>query len=174
MNLSSTGWPRGAAHPTEEMDVLPESQAGLLNAWAQLCLQCSTWRLHSEGDRLEGHSHLWGLHLPVVSDLKLMSQGIIRGQKKVGYYDIMQVLKFTFLPFPLLLSTLTPSSSSTPRGNVGLSAVCAYNMTAVEEVFSKGKYMQKATVEQSHTKWVRYNGITPSPRPGAVSSFQLE
>uniref|UniRef100_A0A667Z0Y0 Semaphorin 4D n=1 Tax=Myripristis murdjan TaxID=586833 RepID=A0A667Z0Y0_9TELE len=52
-------------------------------------------------------------------------------------------------------------------GNVGLSAVCAYNMVTVEEVFSKGKYMQKATVEQSHTKWVRYNGITPSPRPGA-------
>nr|XP_057914742.1 semaphorin-4D isoform X1 [Doryrhamphus excisus]XP_057914753.1 semaphorin-4D isoform X1 [Doryrhamphus excisus] len=52
-------------------------------------------------------------------------------------------------------------------GNVGLSAVCAYNLTTVEEVFSKGKYMQKATVEQSHTKWVRYNGITPSPRPGA-------
>lgn len=43
-------------------------------------------------------------------------------------------------------------------------------MTAVEEVFSKGKYMQKATVEQSHTKWIRYNGMTPSPRPGAVSS----
>ncbi|XP_075899879.1 semaphorin-4D isoform X3 [Nelusetta ayraudi] len=52
-------------------------------------------------------------------------------------------------------------------GNVGLSAVCAYNMTAVEDVFSRGKYMQKATVEQSHTKWVRYNGMTPSPRPGA-------
>lgn len=55
------------------------------------------------------------------------------------------------------------------RGNVGLSAVCAYDMLSVENVFSKGKYMQKATVEQSHTKWVRYNGITPSPRPGAVS-----
>lgn len=52
-------------------------------------------------------------------------------------------------------------------GNVGLSAVCAYNLTTVEDVFSKGKYMQKATVEQSHTKWVRYNGMTPSPRPGA-------
>ncbi|XP_071321775.1 semaphorin-4D isoform X1 [Trachinotus anak] len=52
-------------------------------------------------------------------------------------------------------------------GNVGLSAVCAYNLTAVEDVFSKGKYMQKATVEQSHTKWVRYNGIVPFPRPGA-------
>ncbi|XP_054896335.1 semaphorin-4D isoform X3 [Poeciliopsis prolifica] len=58
-------------------------------------------------------------------------------------------------------------------GNVGLSAVCAYNMTAVEEVFSKGKYMQKATVEQSHTKWVRYNGIPPSPRPGSCISNQL-
>lgn len=55
------------------------------------------------------------------------------------------------------------------RGNVGLSAVCAYNITAVEDVFSRGKYMQRATVEQSHTKWVRYNGATPSPRPGAVS-----
>ncbi|XP_051961822.1 semaphorin-4D-like isoform X2 [Xyrauchen texanus] len=52
-------------------------------------------------------------------------------------------------------------------GNVGLSAVCAYNMSSVHEVFSKGKYMQKATVEQSHTKWVRFNGITPTPRPGA-------
>ncbi|XP_042603606.1 semaphorin-4D-like isoform X3 [Cyprinus carpio] len=51
-------------------------------------------------------------------------------------------------------------------GNVGLSAVCAYNMSSVHEVFSKGKFMQKATVEQSHTKWVRFNGITPNPRPG--------
>lgn len=56
--------------------------------------------------------------------------------------------------------------------NVGLSAVCAYNMSSVEEVFSKGKYMQKATVEQSHTKWVRYNGITPTPRPGACINNQ--
>uniref|UniRef100_A0A672S012 Semaphorin-4D-like n=1 Tax=Sinocyclocheilus grahami TaxID=75366 RepID=A0A672S012_SINGR len=55
-------------------------------------------------------------------------------------------------------------------GNVGMSAVCAYNMSSVHEVFTKGKYMQKATVEQSHTKWVRFNGITPSPRPGACIS----
>lgn len=54
---------------------------------------------------------------------------------------------------------------------MGLSAVCAYNMTSVDEVFSKGKYMQKTTVEQSHTKWVQYNGITPSPRPGAVRIY---
>ncbi|MBN3286593.1 SEM4D protein, partial [Polyodon spathula] len=52
-------------------------------------------------------------------------------------------------------------------GNVGLSAVCAYTMTTIDEVFSKGKYMQKASVEQSHTKWVRYNAMPPSPRPGA-------
>ncbi|XP_076849111.1 semaphorin-4D isoform X3 [Brachyhypopomus gauderio] len=57
-------------------------------------------------------------------------------------------------------------------GNMGLSAVCAYNMTSVDEVFSRGRYMQKATVEQSHTKWVRYNGITPTPRPGACINNQ--
>ncbi|XP_058848155.1 semaphorin-4D-like isoform X1 [Acipenser ruthenus] len=52
-------------------------------------------------------------------------------------------------------------------GNIGLSAVCAYNMSTIDEVFSKGKYMQKASVEQSHTKWVRFNAMPPSPRPGA-------
>lgn len=52
---------------------------------------------------------------------------------------------------------------------MGLSAVCAYNLSTAEAVFSHGKYMQSATVEQSHTKWVRYNGAVPTPRPGAVS-----
>lgn len=52
---------------------------------------------------------------------------------------------------------------------MGLSAVCAYSLATVEAVFSRGKYMQSATVEQSHTKWVRYNGPVPTPRPGAVS-----
>ena len=63
---------------------------------------------------------------------------------------------------PLLLSN-----------NVGLSAVCAYNLSTAEAVFSRGKYMQSATVEQSHTKWVRYNGAVPTPRPGAVSGRRL-
>ena len=57
--------------------------------------------------------------------------------------------------------------------NVGLSAVCAYNLSTAEAVFSRGKYMQSATVEQSHTKWVRYNGAVPTPRPGAVSGRGL-
>ncbi|XP_063769768.1 semaphorin-4D isoform X2 [Pseudophryne corroboree] len=51
--------------------------------------------------------------------------------------------------------------------NVGMSAVCAYSVSAVEDIFAKGKYMQSATVEQAHTKWVQYNGEVPKPRPGA-------
>ncbi|KAE8633354.1 hypothetical protein XENTR_v10001857 [Xenopus tropicalis] len=71
---------------------------------------------------------------------------------------------------------LKHSDSSEPKiygvftshlNNVGLSAVCAYNVSTVEEVFAKGKYMHSATVEQSNTKWVRYNGEVPKPRPGA-------
>ncbi|XP_047426626.1 semaphorin-4D isoform X2 [Mugil cephalus] len=58
-------------------------------------------------------------------------------------------------------------------GNVGLSAVCAYSIEAVEEVFANGKYMQKVTVEQSHTKWVRYNGVPPTPRAGACINNAL-
>uniref|UniRef100_A0A803YLL8 Semaphorin 4D n=1 Tax=Meleagris gallopavo TaxID=9103 RepID=A0A803YLL8_MELGA len=72
------------------------------------------------------------------------------------------ILKSPTLKEPVIYGVFTPQLN-----NVGLSAVCAYNLSTVEEVFSKGKYMQSATVEQSHTKWVRYNGEIPKPRPGA-------
>ncbi|XP_036596840.1 semaphorin-4D isoform X6 [Trichosurus vulpecula] len=72
------------------------------------------------------------------------------------------ILKSPDLKEPVFYAVFTPQLN-----NVGLSAVCAYNMSFVEEVFSKGKYMQSATVEQSHTKWVRYSGEIPKPRPGA-------
>ncbi|XP_061656807.1 semaphorin-4D isoform X2 [Syngnathoides biaculeatus] len=72
-----------------------------------------------------------------------------------------------------LKDTVIYGAFTSQWGNVGLSAVCAYNMSAVDEVFSKGKYMQKATVEQSHTKWVRYNGVSPSPRPGACINSHM-
>ncbi|KAM6230542.1 semaphorin-4D isoform 2-T2 [Porphyrio hochstetteri] len=72
------------------------------------------------------------------------------------------ILKSPALKEPVIYGVFTPQLN-----NVGLSAVCAYNLSTVEEVFSKGKYMQSATVEQSHTKWVRYNGEIPNPRPGA-------
>lgn len=79
------------------------------------------------------------------------------------------MLNSKLTPLPHFHSSPCLFLTYAPRGNVGLSAVCAYKIKDVEDVFSKGKYMQKATVEQSHTKWVRYNGITPTPRPGAVS-----
>nr|XP_005907031.1 PREDICTED: semaphorin-4D isoform X2 [Bos mutus] len=72
------------------------------------------------------------------------------------------VLRSLDLKEPVFYGVFTPQLN-----NVGLSAVCAYNLSTAEAVFSRGKYMQSATVEQSHTKWVRYNGAVPTPRPGA-------
>ncbi|XP_023559974.1 semaphorin-4D isoform X2 [Octodon degus] len=72
------------------------------------------------------------------------------------------VLRGPGLKEPIFYALFTPQLN-----NVGLSAVCAYNLSTAEAVFSRGKYMQSATVEQSHTKWVRYNGPVPTPRPGA-------
>ncbi|XP_065803459.1 semaphorin-4D isoform X2 [Muntiacus reevesi] len=72
------------------------------------------------------------------------------------------VLRSPDLKEPVFYGVFTPQLN-----NVGLSAVCAYNLSTAEVVFSRGKYMQSATVEQSHTKWVRYNGAVPTPRPGA-------
>ncbi|XP_031215412.1 semaphorin-4D isoform X3 [Mastomys coucha] len=80
-------------------------------------------------------------------------------------FNILQdvfVLRAQGLKEPVFYAVFTPQLN-----NVGLSAVCAYTLATVEAVFSRGKYMQSATVEQSHTKWVRYNGPVPTPRPGA-------
>nr|XP_045369274.1 semaphorin-4D [Camelus bactrianus] len=72
------------------------------------------------------------------------------------------VLRAPGLKEPVFYGVFTPQLN-----NVGLSAVCAYNLSTAEAVFASGKYMQSATVEQSHTKWVRYNGPVPTPQPGA-------
>ncbi|XP_048195005.1 semaphorin-4D isoform X2 [Perognathus longimembris pacificus] len=80
-------------------------------------------------------------------------------------FNILQdvfVLRAPDLKEPVFYALFTPQLN-----NVGLSAVCAYTLSTVEAVFSRGKYMQSTTVEQSHTKWVRYNGPVPTPRPGA-------
>lgn len=80
-------------------------------------------------------------------------------------FNVLQdvfVLRAPGLKEPVFYAVFTPQLN-----NVGLSAVCAYSLATVEAVFSRGKYMQSATVEQSHTKWVRYNGPVPTPRPGA-------
>ncbi|XP_035579427.1 semaphorin-4D isoform X1 [Zalophus californianus] len=80
-------------------------------------------------------------------------------------FNVLQdvfVLRAQGLKEPVIYGVFTPQLN-----NVGLSAVCAYNLSTAEAVFSRGKYMQSTTVEQSHTKWVRYNGAVPTPRPGA-------
>lgn len=50
-----------------------------------------------------------------------------------------------------------------------MSAVCAYSVSAIGDVFDKGKFKTPVTVETSHVKWVMYSGEVPTPRPGAVS-----
>ncbi|XP_054984661.1 semaphorin-4D isoform X2 [Sorex araneus] len=80
-------------------------------------------------------------------------------------FNVLQdavVLRAPDLREPVFYGVFTPQLN-----NVGLSAVCAYNLSAVDAVFSQGKFMQSTTVEQSHTKWVRYSGALPTPRPGA-------
>ncbi|NXS93029.1 SEM4E protein, partial [Jacana jacana] len=52
-------------------------------------------------------------------------------------------------------------------GRVDISAVCAYSMENIQEVFSKGNYKGPVTVEESHVKWMEYRGEVPVPRPGA-------
>uniref|UniRef100_A0A672UY54 Sema domain-containing protein n=1 Tax=Strigops habroptila TaxID=2489341 RepID=A0A672UY54_STRHB len=48
-----------------------------------------------------------------------------------------------------------------------ISAVCAYSMKTIQEVFSKGSYKGPVTVQHSPVKWMVYRGEVPVPRPGA-------
>ncbi|XP_044541288.1 semaphorin-4D-like [Gracilinanus agilis] len=52
-------------------------------------------------------------------------------------------------------------------GKLDTTAVCAYSMKTVQDVFSKGKYKGLVTLENSYVKWVMYRGEVPVPRPGA-------
>ncbi|XP_074060816.1 semaphorin-4E-like isoform X2 [Macrotis lagotis] len=57
-------------------------------------------------------------------------------------------------------------------GKLDTTAVCAYSMKAVQDVFSRGKYKGLITMENSHVKWVIYRGEVPVPRPGAcINNF---
>ncbi|XP_020354565.1 semaphorin-4E-like [Oncorhynchus kisutch] len=56
----------------------------------------------------------------------------------------------------------------TPQSSLSdMSAVCAYSVSAIGDVFNKGKFKTPVTVETSHVKWVMYSGEVPTPRPGA-------
>ncbi|KAJ8378570.1 hypothetical protein AAFF_G00238750 [Aldrovandia affinis] len=52
------------------------------------------------------------------------------------------------------------------QGSVDQSAVCAYSVSDIGEVFSQGKFKTPVTVATSHV-WVMYSEDLPEPRPGA-------
>ncbi|XP_038628290.1 semaphorin-4E-like isoform X2 [Tachyglossus aculeatus] len=52
-------------------------------------------------------------------------------------------------------------------GKLDNSAICAFSMEAVQDVFSKGKYKEPVTIAHSQIKWIRYRQEVPVPRPGA-------
>ncbi|XP_078054791.1 semaphorin-4E-like [Mustelus asterias] len=58
-------------------------------------------------------------------------------------------------------------------GKQDISAVCAFRMAKIQEVFDEGKYKSSVTVEQSRVKWVLYSGTVPSPRPGACINSNI-
>lgn len=151
-HLWVSGGPGRPADLTEEVDLLPEGQADLLPAGQQPRLQRAAGCLRPQVSGPKGARVLRGLHPTAVS---------ASGGQEAGCFPCSPPAPHC--PSKALTSPLLP------RNNVGLSAVCAYNLSTAEAVFSRGKYMQSATVEQSHTKWVRYNGAVPTPRPGAVS-----
>ncbi|XP_056234911.1 semaphorin-4E isoform X2 [Seriola aureovittata] len=56
----------------------------------------------------------------------------------------------------------------TPQSSLSqVSAVCAYSVSAIRDIFSEGKFKTPVAVETSHVKWVMYTGEVPVPRPGA-------
>ncbi|KAM4738506.1 semaphorin-4E [Anableps anableps] len=56
----------------------------------------------------------------------------------------------------------------TPQSRLSqISAVCAYTVAAIRDIFNDGKFKTSVAVETSHVKWVMYTGEVPVPRPGA-------
>ncbi|KAK5930952.1 hypothetical protein CgunFtcFv8_027146 [Champsocephalus gunnari] len=56
----------------------------------------------------------------------------------------------------------------TPQSGLSeVSAVCAYSVSSIRDIFNEGKFKTPVAVETSHVKWVMYTGEVPVPRPGA-------
>ncbi|XP_067370373.1 semaphorin-4E isoform X1 [Channa argus] len=62
----------------------------------------------------------------------------------------------------IFYAVFTPQSSLSQ-----VSAVCAYSVSAIRDIFNEGKFKTPVAVETSHVKWVMYTGEVPVPRPGA-------
>ncbi|XP_061593769.1 semaphorin-4E isoform X2 [Cololabis saira] len=56
----------------------------------------------------------------------------------------------------------------TPQSGLSqVSAVCAYSVSAIRDIFNEGKFKTPVAVETSYVKWVMHTGEVPVPRPGA-------
>ncbi|KAK9519185.1 hypothetical protein VZT92_021928 [Zoarces viviparus] len=56
----------------------------------------------------------------------------------------------------------------TPQSSLSqVSAVCAFRVSDIRNIFNEGKFKTPVAVETSHVKWVMYTGEVPVPRPGA-------
>ncbi|AWP11342.1 putative semaphorin-4E-like [Scophthalmus maximus] len=56
----------------------------------------------------------------------------------------------------------------TPQSSLSqVSAVCAYSVSSIRDIFNEGKFKTPVTVETSYVKWVMHTGEVPVPRPGA-------
>ncbi|XP_075895628.1 semaphorin-4E-like isoform X3 [Nelusetta ayraudi] len=47
------------------------------------------------------------------------------------------------------------------------SLVCAFNVSAIRDIFNEAKFKTEVSVENIYTKWVTHAGEVPVPRPGA-------
>ncbi|XP_070588544.1 semaphorin-4E-like [Erythrolamprus reginae] len=56
-------------------------------------------------------------------------------------------------------------------GKLDISAVCAFQMESIQDIFLKGYFKGPVALEGSHMKWVVYWGDVPTPRPGACADF---
>ncbi|XP_024133852.1 semaphorin-4E [Oryzias melastigma] len=56
----------------------------------------------------------------------------------------------------------------TPQSGLSqVSAVCAYSISDIRNIFNGGKFKTRVAVESSQDKYVMYSGEVPVPRPGA-------
>ncbi|XP_060089120.1 semaphorin-4E-like [Heteronotia binoei] len=51
-------------------------------------------------------------------------------------------------------------------GKLDISAVCAFSLGTIRDVFLKGSYKVPLSLDCSHVNWVPHRGDVPSPRPG--------
>ncbi|XP_030047824.1 semaphorin-4D-like [Microcaecilia unicolor] len=105
---------------------------------------------------------LWILQNKWTTFLKASLFCHIPGEKPIfNIVNDVFILKSPDLEDPLIYGVFTSEQSKT-----SVSAVCAYSVSSVEEVFAKGRFMKSSITELKEIKSEVYNGAIPEPRPG--------